>query len=54
MFHFTRLNPLLFFHTRKQIEEAQEKVFKYKSRLEAADNLGSQVMMKPEEIADVK
>jgi hypothetical protein len=41
MLHFTRNNPLLFFYSEKQIKEAQEKVFKYSNRLEAAENMGS-------------
>lgn len=41
MMQFTRLNPMLFFYSNKQIKEAQDKVFKYSTRLEAAENMGS-------------
>jgi hypothetical protein len=41
MMQFTRLNPMLFFYSNKQIKEAQDKVFKYSTRLEAAERLGS-------------
>jgi len=54
MMQFTRLNPFLFFYSDKAIKEAQDKVFKYSTRLEAAENMGSKVMMKPEEIEEIK
>ena len=54
MMQFTRLNPMLFFYSDKSIKEAQDKVFKYSTRLEAAENMGSEVMMRPEEIEDIR
>jgi hypothetical protein len=36
-----RVNPLLFFTPTKRILEAQEEMFKYTIRLEAAKNMGS-------------
>jgi len=35
------VNPLMFFITNKQINEAKEDLFKYKIRLEAARNMKS-------------
>ena len=39
--HFTNVNPIMFFTTKKQINEAKEDLFKYKIRLEAARNMQS-------------
>lgn len=35
------VNPLMFFISQKQIQEAKEELFKYKVRLEAARNMDS-------------
>lgn len=47
-------NPLLFFRTNAQIKEAQDIVFKHKCREEAAENMGSKVMMNPADIKILK
>ena len=48
------VNPLMFFITRDQINEAKKELFKYRIRLEAAKNMNSQVYMTPEEIDRIK
>jgi len=50
----SRLNPVLFFNTDKQIKEAHAVAQKYRLRLEAAKRLGQPVLMKEEEIEAVK
>jgi len=53
-FNMSRLNPLLFFHSDRQIKEAHEIATSYRMRLEAARNMGQPVLMKPEEVERVK
>eukprot|EP00347_Sterkiella_histriomuscorum_P004262 403361121 len=49
---FTRINPSLFFVSKKTIKECQEKIEKFKIREEAADNIGAKVYLKPDEIKE--
>jgi hypothetical protein len=49
-----KVNPLLFFTPKKRIQQAQEEMFKYNVRNEAAHNMGSKVYLTPEEIVRVK
>ena len=51
---FNSVNPLLFFVPTKEILKARDEVFKYRMRLEAAQNMGSQVYLTPEEITKLK
>lgn len=48
------VNPLLFFISKSEIKNAKNEVFKYRTRLEAAKNIESEVFMLPEEIEKMK
>lgn len=51
---FNRNNPLLFFTPKHRIKEARDLVLKQRMREEACRNLGSQVMLKPEQVSDLR
>ena len=50
---FSRINPSLFFVSDKTIKECLDKVEKFKIREEVADNLGTKVYIKQEEIDEL-
>jgi hypothetical protein len=47
MFHVSRVNPLLFFTSESQIEQAKEVMLKYKLRQEAASRINTHVYLTP-------
>mmetsp|Transcript_4390 Transcript_4390/g.6360 ORF Transcript_4390/g.6360 Transcript_4390/m.6360 type:complete len:398 (-) Transcript_4390:19-1212(-) len=53
-FHFDRVNPLLFFVSKKRIQQARDENLKFQLRAEASKKIGSEVFLTPEEIKRVK
>ena len=49
-----KVNPLLFFTSRKRIEEARDEIFKFKLRAEAAKRVEGKVYLTPDEIERIR
>lgn len=52
--NFYNLNPLLYYKTNSQIQTALDTVFKYQKGLETSESPNGQMLMTPEEIAELK